>query len=200
MYTHLIVEVMAIATHRALPSHHLLWQLLNPHFFNTLAINTMARSIFLGRKGFFDTTGALGYTGSNELMSRSYSGRGQVIDYKGEGLEFYKLSLPHSLAIRDVKEIPNYYYRDDAQLIWDAIQDYVASVLKTKYTDTESLANDAALQTWKNELISEEGGDIRGLLPPDQTDQLTELLTNLESLILYCNDDDFYCNRAAFSR
>ncbi len=182
MNTHLIIEVVAIATHRTLPSQHLLWQLLNPHFFNTLAINTMARSIFLGRGGFFDTTGALGYTGSNELMSRSYSGRGQVIEYKGDGLEFYKLSLPHSLEIRDVKEIPNYYYRDDAQLIWNAIQDYVANVLKTKYTDAESLANDADLQAWKNELIAEDRGDIRGLLPPDQADQLTGLLTNLESL------------------
>ncbi len=182
MNTHLIVEVMAVATQRALPPQHLLWQLLTPHFFNTLAINTMARSIFLGRGGFFDTTGALGYTGSNELLSRSYSGRGQVIDYKGDELEFYKLSFPHSLERRDVKEIPNYYYRDDAQLIWDAIQEYVASVLKTQYTDPESLARDAALQAWKTELISADSGDIRGLLPPEQADQLTGLLTDIDAL------------------
>jgi Lipoxygenase len=182
MNTHLIIEVVAIATHRALPPQHLLWQLLTPHFFNTLAINTMARSTFLGRGAFFDTTGALGYTGSNELLSRSYSGRGQVIDYEGDGLEFYKLSLPYSLEIRDVKEIPNYHYRDDAQLIWDAIQDYVASVLKTQYTDAESLAQDTALQAWKTELVAENSGDIRGLVPPDKGDQLTGILTDLDAL------------------
>jgi Lipoxygenase len=183
MNTHLIVETMVVATHRALPPEHLLWQLLTPHFFNTLAINTMARSIFLGRGGFFDTTGALGYTGSNELLSRSYSGKGQVIEYKGDELEFYKLSLPYSLESRDVKEIPNYHYRDDAQLIWDAIRDYVARVLKTQYTDPESLAKDTALQAWKTELIGEDSGDIRGLLPPEQADQLTGLLTDIDALI-----------------
>jgi Lipoxygenase len=183
MNTHLIMEVVAIATHRALPPQHLLWQLLAPHFFNTLAINTMARSTFLGRGAFFDTTGALGFTGSNELLSRSYSGKGQIIDYEGAELAFYKLSLPYSLEHRDVKEIPHYYYRDDAQLIWDAIQDYVAKVLKTHYTDAESLAKDTALQAWKTELTAADGGDIRGLLPPDQSDQLTGLLTDLEALI-----------------
>lgn len=182
MNTHLITETVAIATHRALPPQHLLWQLLTPHFFNTLAINTMARSIFLGRGAFFDTTGALGYTGSNELLSRSYCGKGQVIDYEGEELEFYKLSLPHSLEIRDVKEIPNYHYRDDAQLIWDAIREYVAAVLKTQYTDAESLAKDTELQAWKTELIAADSGDIRGLLPPDQAEQLTGPLTDLEAL------------------
>jgi hypothetical protein len=183
VFTHLVIEVFAIATHRNLPKQHVLWQLLNPHYFNTLAINNMARSTFLGRGAFFDSTGALGFTGSNELLSRCYSGQGQIIDYNGDKLEFYKLSLPHSLELRGVKDIPNYYYRDDAQLVWDAIQTYVTNVLKTKYKDAGSLANDAALQAWKNELISENGGKMKGLLPPEMAGELTGTLTDINALI-----------------
>ncbi|MDY6784867.1 MAG: lipoxygenase family protein [Cyanobacteriota bacterium] len=183
VFTHLVIEVFAIATHRHLPKDRVLWQLLNPHYFNTLAINNMARSTFLGRGAFFDSTGALGFTGSNELLSRSYSGKGQIIDYDGDKLEFYKLSLPHSLELRDVKDIPNYYYRDDAQLVWDAIQTYVTDVLKTKYKDASSLANDSALQAWKDDLISEKGGNMKGLLPPEMAGQLTGRLTDINALI-----------------
>ncbi len=181
--THLISEVCAVSTYRTLSPDHILYQLLKPHFFNTLAINYMARSVFLGRGGFFDSTGALGYTSSNELLSRAYWGKGLVTDYKGEPWQFYQKALPYSLESREVKDLPNYYYKDDALLMWDATKKYVSDVIKNHYKDNQAVENDNKLQAWKNELISPDAGTIQGLLPPEKADQLTGNLNNINDLI-----------------
>ncbi len=181
--THLVIEVCTVSTYRTLSPDHILYQLLRPHFFNTLAINYMARSTFLGRGGFFDSTGALGYTSSNELLSRAYWGKGLVTDYEGEPWEFYKKALPYSLESRGVKDLPNYYYKDDALLMWDATKKYVSDVLKNHYKDNQAVENDAQLQAWKNELISPDAGTIKGLLPPEKANQLTGKLNNVDDII-----------------
>ncbi len=181
--THLVMEVCAVSTYRTLSPDHILYQLLKPHFFHNLAINYMARSVFLGRGGFFDSTGALGYTSSNELLSRAYWGEGLVTDYTGEPWEFYKKALPYSLESRDVQDLPNYYYKDDALLMWDATQKYVTDVIKNHYQNDQAVENDDKLQAWKNELISPNAGTIKGLLPPEQADQLTGKLNNVDDMI-----------------
>ncbi|MEL4894804.1 lipoxygenase family protein [Crocosphaera sp. Alani8] len=181
--THLVIEVCTVSTYRTLSPDHIIYQLLKPHFFNTLAINYMARSTFLGRGGFFDSTGALGYTSSNELLSRAYWGKGLVTDYESEPWQFYKKALPYSLESREVKDLPNYYYEQDALLMWDATKKYVSDVIKNHYKDDQAVENDDKLQVWKNELISSEAGTIQGLLPPEKADQLTGNLNNVEDLI-----------------
>ncbi|MDJ0507678.1 MAG: lipoxygenase family protein [Crocosphaera sp.] len=181
--THLAIEVCAVSTYRILSSDHILYQLLKPHFFNTLAINYMARSTFLGRGGFFDSTGALGYTSSNELLSRAYWGKGLSTDYQGEPWEFYKKALPHSLKSRGVEHLPNYYYKHDALLMWDATKKYVGDVIKNHYKDNQAVENDDKLQDWKNELIGPKKGTLKGLLPPEKASQLTGKLNNVDDLI-----------------
>ncbi|MGK7939050.1 MAG: lipoxygenase family protein [Crocosphaera sp.] len=184
--THLVIEVCSVSTYRTLSPDHTLFKLLTPHFFNTLAINYMARSTFLGRGGFFDATGALGYTSSNELLSRAYWGKGLDnlgTPYKGEPWQFYKKALPYDLHSRNVKHLHNYYYKDDALLMWDATKKYVSDVIKNHYKDNQAVENDDQLQAWKNELIADDGGTIKGLLPPDKADQLTGKLNNVDDLI-----------------
>ncbi|MBC1224990.1 lipoxygenase [Nostoc sp. UCD121] len=181
--THLIVEICTVSTYRTLSQDHILYQLLKPHFFNTIVMNFMARILFLGRGGFFDVTGALGYTGSNELLHRAYTGEGLNTSYQGEPWEFYKKALPYDLEARDVKDIPGYYYRDDALLAWDTIKEYVSNILKGHYPDPQSLEQDEQLQAWKNELISPQAGDLKGLLSCKHSEQLTGTLNNLDCLI-----------------
>ncbi|MEH2075692.1 MAG: lipoxygenase family protein [Nostoc sp.] len=181
MDTHLIIETFAVASYRQLSPQHIVLQILQSHFFNTFAINEMARGIFLGHEGFFDVTGALGFTGSNELLRRAYTGSGK--NYQGEPHIFYRRALPIALAARDVADLPNYYYRDDAITIWDAIQTYVTDILRLYYKSKEDLVNDAELQAWKNELVSPEFGRIQGLLSPEKSAQITGSLTELNDLI-----------------
>ncbi len=184
--THLVIEVCTVSTYRTLSPDHILYQLLKPHFFNTLAINYMARSTFLGRGGFFDSTGALGYTSSNELLSRAYWGKGleeAETNYEGEPWQFYKKALPYNLESRDVKDLPNYYYGHDALLLWDATKKYISDIINHHYQDNQAVENDDQLQAWKNELISPDAGTIQGLLPPAKADQLTGKLNNIDDLI-----------------
>jgi Lipoxygenase len=174
--THLIIEPFAVSTNRKLSPQHLLYQLLKPHFFNTLPINNMARNVFLGRGGLFDHISSLGYTGSNEILNRGYNGINQSCqetNKPGEELKFYQLALPYNLGEREVDELPNYYYRDDALLIWNAIKIYVGDVLRSHYKNDAEIIGDRQLQNWKNELIS--NGNIKGLLPPEKSEQLNRL-------------------------
>ena len=106
----------------------------------------MARSVFLGRGGFFDSTGALVYTSSNELLSRAYWGKGLVTEYKGEPWQFYQKALPSSLESRDVQDLPNYYYKDDALLMWEASNKYVSDVIKNHYKDNQAIETDDKIQ------------------------------------------------------
>lgn len=170
--THLIVETFGVATHRQFSPSHIIFQLLKPHFFNTFAINEMARGIFLGHGGFFDVIGALGYTGSNELLKRAY-----------ESYQFYQTALPTDLEKRGVENLPGYYYRDDALLIWDAVQTYVADILKLHYKTSADLTADSELQAWKQELVSADFGRLPGLLPPEKSAQIAGSLTEIEDLI-----------------
>ncbi len=179
--THLIVETFAVSTFRQFSPQHIIYQLLQPHFFNTFAINEMARGIFLGHDGFFDVTGALGYTGSNELLKRAYEGVGK--NYQGQPHLFYRTALPADLATRDVANLPGYHYRDDALVIWNAIETYVTDILRLRYKSSADLSNDAELQAWKQELVSPDYGRVQGLLPPEKSDQITGPLTELEDLI-----------------
>ncbi|WP_404790775.1 lipoxygenase family protein [Altericista sp. CCNU0014] len=178
--THLIVETFGVSTYRQFSPDHIIFQLLEPHFFNTFAINEMARGIFLGHNGFFDETGTLGYTGSNELLERAYCGTGR--NYEGKPFLFYRTALPLDLETREVSNLQGYYYRDDALLIWDAIQTYVSDILKLRYKSSADLAGDSELQAWKQELVSPEFGRLQGLLPPEKADQITGPLTELEDL------------------
>jgi hypothetical protein len=179
--THLIVETFAVSTFRQFLPQHIIYQLLQPHFFNTFAINEMARGIFLGHDGFFDGTGALGYTGSNELLKRAYSGTGN--QYQGDPHLFYRMALPVDLAARGVMDLPGYYYRDDGLLIWEALESYVRDILQLRYRSAEDLMGDRELQAWKAELVSPDYGRLQGLLPPEKATQITEPLTEIEDLI-----------------
>jgi hypothetical protein len=179
--THLIVETFGVSTYHQLSPTHIIFQLLQPHLFNTFAINEMARGIFLGHDGFFDGTGALGYTGSNELLKRAYSGEG-ANNYQGEPHLFYKMALPIDLAEREVDGLPGYFYRDDARQIWQAIDTYVHDILKLRYFSSADLLADTELQAWKQELVSPDYGRIKGLLPPEKEAQISGSIQELEDL------------------
>lgn len=188
LYTHLIIEPFAVTTNRKLSPQHILYQLLKPHFFNTLPINNMARNVFLGRGGLFDNTGSVGYVGYNNALNRAYNGTKQSdgkTENQVEGLKFYQLALPYKLLEREVEELPNYYYRDDALLIWNAIKKYVDDVLRSHYKNDAEIIGDRHLQNWKDELL--DNGNIKGLLTPDKSNQLNTLddLIEIATIIIF---------------
>jgi arachidonate 15-lipoxygenase len=77
--------------------------------------------------------------------------------------------LPHELARRGVADpelFPGYPYRDDALLLWAAIEGWVRDYLCIYYNDDAALVSDVELQAWYRDLVSSEGGGIGGLGEP----------------------------------
>jgi hypothetical protein len=149
--THLVVEVFALATQRQLHADHPLHQLLATHFENTLAINEQARKNLLADHGEISKCMAARHTGAVELAR---------IVWSTWTLEEHTLDA--DLARRDVLEIEDYYYRDDALRVRDALAEYVEGILSIWYETDEDVRADAELQAWARELGGT-AGDGTGL-------------------------------------
>lgn len=155
--THLRMEPIAIATERKLPVTHPLGALLRPHFEGTLFINDSAVEVLANPGGTVDKVAA-GTLKSSILLS--------VKGAKDYPYPFNESSLPTVLKARGVDDpqfLPNYPYRDDGLLIWNAISEWVSSYLKLFYSDDFSVQNDAVIQAWIQDLTAPRGGQMTGI-------------------------------------
>ena len=67
-------------------------------------------------------------------------------------MKYEDYDFPSEIEQRGVKNIPNYHFRDDALKIWDAIREYVTSVLAFFYTSDVDVQMDCELQDWVYEM------------------------------------------------
>ncbi|MCU0524296.1 MAG: lipoxygenase [Elainella sp. Prado103] len=152
--THLLIEPFVVATHRQFPDTHPLFKLLIPHFQGTLAINDSAKGMLVAPKGGVNRLLSATIDTSRVLIVKGFLSRGFNADM-----------LPQQLRDRGVDDptvLPIYPYRDDALLVWAAIQDWVAAYLRLYYGSDQEVQQDEALQRWAAELVSFEGGRVPG--------------------------------------
>lgn len=177
--THLVMESFCLAAHRELSGNHPVFRLLKPHFMFLLNINKRGSSSLLAPGALFDAMSAIGSANLQELGIR--------------GLKEWRVNvegtLPEALRARGVLDedvLPNYYYRDDALLLYNAIKKYVTSYCSLYYQDDAELQADTEIQAWTAALAKprDEGGyGIHGmpLTQPQgaltSRDQLTLVLT-----------------------
>jgi arachidonate 15-lipoxygenase len=142
-FTHLAMEAFAIATPRQLPANHPFSRLLKPHFRFLLAINTRGNAILLGEGAAIDQLMAPTREASLSLMNRAYRER-----------SFESYAYPQDLSDRGIEPefLPEYPYRDDARLLWEAIERYVTPYLHRYYADDRAVQQDVHLQNWAAEL------------------------------------------------
>ncbi|NES84331.1 MAG: lipoxygenase [Moorea sp. SIO2B7] len=155
--THLLIEPFAIATQRQLAVNHPLGILLRPHFEGTLLINHAARLSLINKEGTVDAV--LGGT-IEESVRIAAEG---VMGYP---FSFNDSMLPKILELRgvnDADKLPDYPYRDDALLIWNAIHQWVYDYLSLYYENDQDVQNDTEVQQWLQDLISNDGGRIKGM-------------------------------------
>lgn len=150
--THLFISPFVIATHRQLLPSHPVSILLRPHFEGTLSINNGAQSMLMAPEGGVDSV----------LAATIDCAR--VLSVTGlQSYSFNQAMLPtqlqqHGLDNPDV--LPVNPYRDDALLVWQAIETWVTDYLSLYYSTDASVQNDTALQAWAQELQAPDGGRV----------------------------------------
>jgi arachidonate 15-lipoxygenase len=140
-YTHLAMEAFALATPRQLPVNHPLYRLLRPHFRFLLAINTRGNAILLGEGAAIDTMMAPTRPAAFGIMNKAYRQR-----------PFGDYSLPRDIERRGLAGLPDFPYRDDAQLLWAAVARYATAYLHRYYPHDQAVQQDEYLQNWAAEL------------------------------------------------
>lgn len=173
--THLWIEPIAVGTYRCLGAQHPLGKLLLPHFEGTFFINNAAAVSLIAPGG-----------GVDQLLSGTLlsSVKLSVKGAKGYPFAFNDSMLPQTFTARgvaDSQKLPDYPYRDDALLIWDAIHDWVEAYLKIYYQDDAAVLKDQILQSWLAELMAENGGQMEHI--GETTDDSTPKVRTLNYLI-----------------
>ncbi|XP_049322644.1 polyunsaturated fatty acid lipoxygenase ALOX15B-like [Astyanax mexicanus] len=140
--THLLAEVFTIATLRNLPSAHPLYKLLKPHTLYTLQINIMARNLLISPGGVFDKYTSIGHA-VRAYLPKAFS-----------TLTYSSLCLPDNIKERGLENIPDYFYREQAQKLWNIINKYVDGVVKYYYLSAEDVQKDSELQDWISEIFN----------------------------------------------
>ncbi|MGI2909197.1 lipoxygenase family protein [Tolypothrix sp. VBCCA 56010] len=182
--THLVLEPFVMATANELAPNHPLSVLLKPHFQFTLAINELAREQLISPGGYADALLAGTLEASISVIKAAIK----------EYLEnFSEFALPKEFTRRGVGEtdldgqgenfLPDYPYRDDALLLWRAIEAYVSDYLDLYYTSPVQIQEDTELQNWVRKLVSPEGGNVKGLVSNGKLDTLEQLVAIATQII-----------------
>jgi arachidonate 15-lipoxygenase len=165
--THLVLEAFTVATHRYLADCHPLNVLLLPHFEGTLFINNAAAKQLIAEGGPIDHI-----FGAPIARTQQAAGTDRL------NFDFYANMLPTELKNRQVANpawLPDYPYRDDALLVWSAIEQWVNDYVAVYYNNDAAVMGDTELAAWTASLISE--GKIKGFKEITGCKQLVSVLT-----------------------
>ncbi len=165
--THLMSEAFAMATQRQLATAHPLNRLLSPHLEGAMFINEAATLIIMAPL----TTGDAILAAPIETL-QGECGRDRL------AYDFYANMLPNDLRARgvdDTTQLPDYPYRDDALLVWNAIHQWVGEYVAVYYTSDRDVTGDYELQAWAAELSA--SGKVKGFTAITTRSQLVSVVT-----------------------
>jgi len=165
--THLMSEAFAMATQRQLAVAHPLSRLLAPHLEGAMFINEAATLLIMAPL----TTGDAILSAPIETLQRE-CGRDRL------AYDFYDNMLPNDLRARGVDNtdaLPDYPYRDDALLVWNAINRWVGDYIGVYYANDGDVTGDYELKAWADELAT--SGKIKGFRAITTRSQLVSVVT-----------------------
>lgn len=154
--THLVIEAVAVATHRQLADQHPLWALLVRHYEGTMFINEAAATSLITEGGPIDHIFAGTITSSQKTAAHARL-----------SFDFTQGMLPNDLAARGVmadSALADYPYRDDGLLVWEAIEQWVGDYVRTYYAADADVAADTELANWSADIAA--NGSLKGFTAP----------------------------------
>jgi hypothetical protein len=150
--THIVEEVIIVATNRTIPDEHLLYELLSPHWFRTLALNSAARKILVPM--VVARLAGLGVVPGTPL-SRAFG----LLNWSFKNYNFQDKYIPNDLKKRGFnldasagQKYRNYPYATDISLLWGVIHDFVKSMIMTKYKCDQDVQRDPCILNWCTEI------------------------------------------------
>ncbi|KAI4892364.1 hypothetical protein NFI96_023299 [Prochilodus magdalenae] len=170
--THLIVEVICVATLRHLPAVHPIYKLLTPHLKYTLEINCRGRTQLISPNGIFKRVVSTGGDGLLVLAQRDY----KLLTYRSLQPKFDFLD-------RGVTKLKSYFYRDHAMMLWDAIHNFVSSMVSLYYSSDSEVVQDVELQAWIKDIVDEGLVDVPEFGMANELKIKEELITLLSVVI-----------------
>ena len=165
--THLVIEAIAVATHRHLADTHPLNALLVRHFEGMMFINEAAATSLITPGGPIDHifAGTIATSQKAAVEARL-------------SFDFAKGMLPQDIAARGVgadTPLANYPYRDDGLLVWGAIETWVGEYVHTYYGQDGDVTGDTELQAWAQAIVS--SGKLKGFAAPTTIQDVVDLVT-----------------------
>ncbi|TQV88248.1 lipoxygenase family protein [Aliikangiella coralliicola] len=151
---HLTIEPMVVAAHRQLSEQHPLLKLLIPHFRFTLNINDNAIHNLVIPGGVVANT--VGLTVESSLAMVAEARAAWRWDEQCPDRLFQERGV-------DEASLPQFAFRDDTLLLWNAIKDFVSDYLKIYYQDDAAVSNDCELRGFINELVSPLYASFKGM-------------------------------------
>ncbi|XP_064645118.1 arachidonate 12-lipoxygenase, 12R-type-like [Lineus longissimus] len=135
-----IVEAVANATLRKMPSFHPVHTLLMPYFRPILAMNMSSREVL---------TLVEKITGINR---RQYSKIGEHLYRDFHIDQQFVPNCFEAVGTHDPKKLPHYPYRQKALRAWDNMSAYVTDFILAHYTNNDDVMNDEEVQSWVREI------------------------------------------------
>lgn len=173
--THMIEEAVIVATNRTVPEDHLLYEILSPHWFRTLALNEAARQTLV--PGVIARLAGFGPT-IDPKTSRAFG----IVDHAYKNFNFVDKYIPNDLKKRgfDLEgekgdKYRNYPYATDMYLLWGVIRDFVKTVLVTKYKSDHDVQSDPYISAWCKEIQTQ--GQVTTFPTVATVDQLIDAVT-----------------------
>lgn len=155
LWAHFMLEPFAAATARQLSARHPIAALLAPHLRILIWNNFEGRELLVSPGGLVSQLLGGGIDGSLEIVRRAFTGRGRQ-----NGFTTDVWDLPTDVAARGVDKLPNYPYRDDGMLLWNAISGFVGKYLHLYYGSDSDVVQDREIQNWAADLASPDGANI----------------------------------------
>jgi hypothetical protein len=169
--THLVEEVVIVASHRSFPVDHPVFKLMEPHWFKTLSLNAAARNTLVPNVivDLVGVTTTQSYNFLNDAYKRFDWEAGYIPnDLTRRGFPLNELGDP---------KYRNYAYARNMFQMWGVIRDFVSSMLAIYYQTDDQVAKDSAIAAWCKEMQSPDGGQIQPFPTIKTINDLTDAIT-----------------------